>query len=150
MRGEGARAPIVAISCVFVATLLLFFPPSLTSSTPVSAFGDSHVWGLDHIARMLGGQAPLAPATDRAGFPTLRQAAVLGWAPAVLALPLRPLLGPLGAAQLLFLASPALAAAVAYGWLRRATDATPWVCAGAAAAWALTAPALANLAAGNL
>lgn len=129
----------------------LFWPASAHpgSQLPQTAFLDSHVWGLDHIDRMILGDVPFAPRTDRAGFPLLRRAPVLGWAPALMTLPFRGWVDPVAATLGVLLASPALAALAALAWLRR-IGLRPAFAALGALTWAFSAPLLANLAAGNV
>ncbi len=143
----GVAAALVAGVVAFV----LFWPASVhpESLLPQTAFLDSHVWGLDHIDRMILGDVPFAPRTDRAGFPLLRRAPVLGWAPALMTLPFRGWVDPVAATLGVLLASPALAALAAVAWLRQ-LGLRAGFAALAALTWAFSAPLLANLAAGNV
>lgn len=140
---------VVCVALALSAALFWPLPLMLRQDIPVSAFGDSHVWAFDQIARMLNGEIPWSKVSDRAGFPRERLAPLLGWAPALLSAGLRPVLGPLGAFNLTMLASPALVALAAWAWIRRATGAGRLAAAVGALAFAFSPPNLANLAAGN-
>ncbi len=121
----------------------------LRGTHPVSAFGASHVWGLDHLARQWVEGRVFEPDTDRLGFPRGGSAPTLGWAPALLALPFRPLLGPLGAYAVALFGSLALAGAASQRWLRQ-LGASPWAACAGAVVFATSPGVLNNLALGNI
>lgn len=141
---------VALVALALSAALFWPLPLALDARIPSSAFGDSHVWAFDQAARMIGGEIPWSKLTDRAGFPRERLAPLLGWAPAIFATPLRGALGPLGAFNAVFLATPALVALLSWLWLRRATGAGRLAAAAGAIAFTFSAPNLANLAAGNI
>ena len=113
----------------------------------LTPFGDSHAWVFDWMGRHL---PALPPTTCEAGYPELRAIRPIGWAPALVSLPLRALGGPLFAANLLQLLSLPLTAAATALLLARWTDAPPGVVAPLSAAVALSAPLLGHLATGEL
>mgnify|MGYP006928188684 CR=1 FL=1 len=115
-----------------------------------SAFGGGHVWAFQMIERMVAGDLPLRLESNHLGFPITRSARFIGWFPALLALPLQRLLGPVGAFHAVLWLSPSLAALAAYGWLRQATPGSRGLAAAAASLYALSPYMLSNLAAGNV
>ena len=68
-----------------------------------TAFADSHVWVFDRLARGLTGAPDLADC--RAGYPVEQSMRPIGMVPGLVAILLRPLLGALGAANLVQLLS---------------------------------------------
>lgn len=113
-----------------------------------TAFADSHVWVFDRIARGLS--THLTHADCRAGFPTAHSMRPIGWVPGIVAVVLRPLLGALGAAnlvQLLSLSASALAAAVL---VRRTTAIEPHTAALLGAAYGLCPTLLGTFATGEI
>ena len=113
-----------------------------------TAFADSHVWVFDRLARGLTGELSLADCM--AGFPTEQTMRAIGWAPGLVAILLRPLLGALGAAnavQLLSLPASALAATLL---VRRTTEVDPVVAALLGAAYGLCPTLLGTFATGEI
>lgn len=113
-----------------------------------TAFADSHVWVFDHLARRPDGDLPGAGCL--AGYPIERSVRAIGWVPGLVAMALRPVLGALGAAnlvQLLSLPASALAAAV---FVRRTTGVDPYVAALLGAAFGLSPTLLGTLATGEI
>ena len=113
-----------------------------------TAFADSHVWVFDRLARGLTGELSLADCM--AGFPTEQTMRAIGWAPGLVAMLLRPLLGALGAAnavQLLSLPASALAATLL---VRRTTEVDPVVAALLGAAYGLCPTLLGTFATGEI
>lgn len=111
-------------------------PLHLGSQRPLTAFGDSHVWVFERIhTSLLAGGLPADGCL--AGYPQTRTMRAIGWVPALAALPLRAVLGPLGAANLVQLLSLPVSGVVAMALVRRWTGAAPWVAAALGASWAL-------------
>lgn len=115
----------------------------------LGAFHDGHVWAFDRMARGILGQEPLGLTTPMAAFPGRLDIRYIAWVPALLALPFRPFLGPLGAYNVVVLLSPALAALAAWGLFRRVLRANPWTAAISSLAWAFCPFILGNLANGQ-
>ncbi len=144
-------APLTAAALSLVVTLWLLglSPLDLADSRVVSAFHDGHVWAFDHIFRMLIGIEAHDGVTERIGYPGPVLVRFIAWAPALLAAPLQPLLGPLGAYNTVMVASPALAVVAAWGLLRRATAVGSWTAAGLALTYGLCPYALGVLQSGQ-
>lgn len=115
----------------------------------LGAFHDGHVWAFDRIAHIVTLQEPLALTTSLAAFPGSLDIRYLAWVPALLALPFRPLLGPLGAYNAVVILSPALAGLAAWLLFQRVSIAGPWTAAGASLSYALCPFALGNMANGQ-
>ncbi|MCB9760623.1 MAG: hypothetical protein H6739_12345 [Alphaproteobacteria bacterium] len=151
--GSLARnAAVIALALVATGvTLALHHPvlPLARTHVPISAFHPGHVFIFDHIARMVTGDAPWSLVTERLAFPRGAALRPIAWGPALLALPFRPLLGPIGAYNAVVWLSPALSALAAWGLLRRLTGAGPLAAAGAALPFALSPFALGCLASGQ-
>ncbi len=145
-------APGTAMLVALAITLWLLglAPWDLADTRIVSAFHDGHVWAFDHIARMLVGSEGHGGVTERIGYPGPVLARFIGWAPALMAAPLQPLLGPLGAYNLVMVLSPALAVGAAWALLRRATRVDSWTAAGLALAFGLCPYALGVLQSGQV
>lgn len=145
-------APLVGFLAALALTAAFQWPVPLHLRTHyvVAAFNGDHVWAFDHIARMLTGQEPLSTQIDDLGFPEPRDARLILWVPSVLAMPLRPLLGPLGAYNLIILLSPGLSLLVTWAFLRRLTRADGWVCSLAALTYVLSPYVLGSLASGQM
>lgn len=149
------RALVPELAAFALTTLVvfaLFWPASgdLGATLPRTPFGDSHVWGFDLVLRMARGAEPLVPTTGRAGFPLLRGAPVLAWAPALLSGLLRPAFDPVTAFELVWFAAPGFAAATFAAWVRRRNGTPGPTAAALGFAWALSPPLLATMAAGNV
>jgi len=141
-------AALAAVAVALVCGALLWpLPIQLGESYAPSAFGAAHAWGFDHLWQAITGRA-LTP-TAAVGYPWLREARFIGWVPAALSWPLRPLLGPLGAAQAVMLLSPALSALAMWPLVRRWTDAGPWIRAAACVIYGLSPFLLGTLAIGE-
>ncbi len=112
-------------------------------------FGDSHVWVMDHVVdRIL--HANLSGSTSQAGYPQTWGMAVIGWGPLLATLPLRLLLSPLGAANLVQLLSLPLSALAATLLFRRFTEASPVIAAALGAAWSLSPTLLSTYGMGEI
>ncbi len=125
-------------------------PMELDSSRVHAHFHGSHVWCFDHIFAMLTGSEPFEHHTRRIGFPENVQLRFIAWVPALLSAPLRLVLGPLGAYNVVLLLSPAISALAAWLLIRRITAASPFTCAGAALAFALSPYVMGCLANGQI
>ncbi len=141
-------AVVVALGCTLL--LLGLAPWELQHQRVVGAFHDGHVWAFEHIARMLVGAESLGGETTRIGFPGPVLARFIGWVPAFLAAPLQPLLGPLGAYNLVLVSSPALAVVSCWALLRRVTRVSGGAAAGLSLAYALCPYALGCLQSGQV
>ena len=145
---EGAG--LFALALLITGLLLWPLPLHLTSSHILSAFGDSHVWAFDQMVRMMTGDLPFSTSTYYAGYPRLRDARFIGWTPALMSLPFRPLLGPLGAFNLVMWASPGLAALACWRLVRRFTPVRGLTSWGPALIYAFCPYGLALLGNGNI
>lgn len=139
-----------ALAVVVVAALSWPLLPHLSTHYVVSAFNGGHVWAFDYMARIFTGELPPTRLIDDLGYPEPRTATVVAWAPALLATPFRPLLGPVGAYNLLCLLSPALSFLGAWALIRRVSEASPWVATAAALTYALCPYALGSLVNGQV
>jgi len=146
-----AAALAVAAVVATVVTAALHRPllDELTTARAGTAFHDGHIWAFDHISRMLLGDRPLSQLTDAIGYPATVRAPAIAWLPALAAAPLNPLLGPLGAYNLVVLLSPAVAVLAMAGMLRHLTRCHPWIAAAGGLAFALCPYALGCLASGQ-
>lgn len=142
----------VLVLAIVGITAALHWPLPLHVRTHhiLGTFHGSHVWCFDHMARMLTGAEPLGVTTRRFAFPLGAETRLIGWGPGLLALPLQPLLGPLGAYNTVVLLSPALAGLAALALLRRTFHVHPRIAAGAAMAYALCPFALGSLVNGQV
>ena len=147
MNRLGSSAALVAFLAPLLVCLGLFWPLPLHLATwhATSAFGDSHVWVWDHQWRALTEGAALDP-TCAAGYPFWRSFRAIGQGPGLVVMALRPLLGPLGAANLVQLMSLPLSALVAAVLVRRWTGVAPMVAAALGGIYALCPNLLATLA----
>ncbi len=145
------KAPVLAFGLALAFVSWLLWPLALHPGThhAVGAFHDGHVWCFDHIARMLTGELALEPTTRRIGWPGVSQLQLIAWLPAVLAVPLNVLFGPLAAYNVLLLAAPGAAALTTTLLLQRVTGARPLTCAGASLLYALSPYVLGVLASGQ-
>jgi hypothetical protein len=146
-----ALAALAAWAVVTAVTCALFWPLplSLRDGRPDTAFFDSYVWCFDHMARMVTGERPWSLRTGMLGYPSEPDVRFVAWAPALAAMPFRGWLGPLGAVNLVWLASPGWAALAAFALYRRLVGARPWAAAAGAVAYALCPVALGCLASGQ-
>jgi len=136
---------LVALTAALHAPVLA----DLSNLRILGAFHDGHVWAFDRIAHLITGEEPWSRTTAMAAFPGKLDIRYLAWVPALLALPFRPLLGPLGAYNAVVLLSPALAGLAAWGLFRKALDADAWTAGAGAVTYALCPFALGNLANGQ-
>ena len=90
----------------------------LGSLRPLTAFSDSHVWVFEHLWRGVVEGQPLEP-TCAAGYPSARSFRPIAGVPAALWFALRPVLGPLAAANLVQLLALPLTSAATWALLRR-------------------------------
>lgn len=125
-----------AIAFVVVIALLWPLAPRLTTHHTPTAFSASHAWVAEHLWRALTGEHTHSPTAD-AGYPFLREARYIGWVPSVATWFFRPLLGPIGAFNLVQLLSLPASAVAAWPLLRRWTDAEPPVIAAACLVYGL-------------
>jgi hypothetical protein len=116
---------------------------------PVSAFGASHVWGLDRLMSNVLLGRPFETDTRMLAFPRGGEAPMLGLGPALLALPVRGVLDALQGYAFALFACLALAGALAWAWLRR-LGAAPWPAAAGAVVFGTSPAMLNNLALGNI
>jgi hypothetical protein len=131
------------------AALVWPLPLDLASSHAVTAFGDSHVWVMDWLVRQLG-EGALPGTTGEIGFPEVRSIRMIGWVPALLTLPLRLVMGPLAAANLMQLLSLPLTCLAGARLISRWTDADPTTAALLGAVWATCPTLLGAYATGEL
>lgn len=143
-----ALAALLAMG--ITAWLLGLAPWELDDTRVVSAFHDGHVWAFDQVWRMLIGSEEHGGVTTRIGYPGPVQLRLIGWFPALLAAPLQPLLGPLGAYNAIVVLSPALAVVAAWALLLRVTRVDSWTAAGLALAYGLCPYALGVLQSGQI
>ncbi|MCB9791258.1 MAG: hypothetical protein H6741_00890 [Alphaproteobacteria bacterium] len=143
---------MIAAVLAFALVLALHHPVLglAGSHVPDSAFHPGHAWLFDHVARVLSGERPASLVTDRLAWPVGAELRPIAWGPALLAAPLRALLGPIGAYNLVVWLSPALSVLATAGLLRRVTPAGPWEAAAAALPFALSPFALGCLASGQV
>jgi hypothetical protein len=137
-------APAVAALLALAVAVAWTWPLAahLRSWQTDSVFGPVHAWATDRITRDLT-SGHLAR-TSALGFPQVREVRYMEWPTALLALPLRPVLGPLGAFHVAALLSFPANVLCTYPLLRRWTRALPATCAAGALLFA-TAPYLAGL-----
>jgi hypothetical protein len=98
-----------------------------THWTP-SAYATTHAWAAGHLFdSLLAGSNPHEIYT--LGYPWIREARFIGWAPAIASWPLRPLLGTLGAFQLITLLSLPFSAWIAGRLIQQSSGWSPWMAA---------------------
>lgn len=134
----GIVPPVAAAAGTLVVLLFLVWPLPLHlgEARPVSTFGDSHVWVMDHLFRAWTGEVQLEP-TCRAGYPALSTMRPIAQVPALAAAFLRTVMGPLAAANVVQLLGLPAAAAVAAVLLRRWTGVVGAAAAALGMTWAL-------------
>lgn len=147
---SSAIATAAAVTLGVTAWLVWPLPLHLQTMHAVTDFGDGHVWVFDRIARFVTGQLPFSTSSSDAGFPSVLDGRFLGWGPALLALPLRPFLGAVGAYNLVLLLTPTLGTLAAWLLLREATRCSPWVAAAAAVPYGLCPYGIASLTNGQI
>ncbi len=121
-------------AAICAAVMLALFPGLLADplgSRPVGPFHDGHIWCLRQMARALVGLEPWSPVTHDVGWPAGADARFIAWGAALIAAPLQPLLGPVGAYNAALLGGPVLSV-LCCGWLLRALGASRPVAAAAA------------------
>jgi hypothetical protein len=143
-------AVAMSVAVAVVAALLWPLPLHLLDQRPLSAFHDGHVWAFRHVARLLVGRDAWSMTVPDVGYPDTALTRYIAWLPAVLAAPLQPLLGPVGAYNVALLLTPALNVGAAGLLLRRIAPRDPIVTAAGALSWALSAYALGSLANGQI
>lgn len=149
------RTDGVALLVTFAVTLAVLcalvwpLPEHLGTWHLLTAFGDSHVWVFEWLARHLRQGMPPGE-TFEAGYPQVRSVRIIGWVPALIFAPLRALTGPLAAANLLQLVSLPASAGAAWALLRRWTGAGAGVCAALAVAYALGPTLISTFAMGEI
>lgn len=145
----GAAALAFAAPLALLCALSWPLPIHLGTWHLLTAFGDSHVWVFDWLARHLrAGELP--GQTFEAGYPQIRSVRIIGWVPALVFLPLQAISSSLAAANLLQLLSLPASAGAAFALLRRWTDAGSWVCAALAMTYALGPTLLSTFAMGEI
>ena len=149
-RPTGRWSSLIAFCIPLGVCAVLWWPIPIHLDTwhVHTAFADSHVWVFDRLARGAFDALPLADCM--AGFPTAQTMRAIGWAPGLLAILLRPLLGALGAANLIQLVSLPLSAVAATALIRRTTDSDPVVAALLGAAYGLCPTLLGTFATGEI
>ncbi len=144
--------PVLLATALVVVVLAALHGPMFTdpgSWLGGGSFHASHVWCFDHIARMLGGDAPFVETTDRIGYPNQVDVRFIAWVPALIAAPLNPLVGPLAAYNLSMVASCGLAVPFVALLARRCVGASWASSAAAGALYALSPPLVGALANGQ-
>jgi len=137
------------VPLVLVCALCWPLPVQLHQAWAPSLFGASHAWLGDHLWRALT-EGESLHSTLRAGYPWERSAAFIGWLPLLAMLPLRLVMGPLGAFHLALLLSLPLSSLAAWPLLRRWTGAGPWAVAAGCVAFAVSPFALGTFSTGEL
>jgi hypothetical protein len=143
-RSRWPLLPAVTALLVGLAVVVgLSWPLALHLRTwhALTPFGDSHVWVFDWLARVLASGEALTQTSD-IGYPRTRVVRLIGWVPALASLPLRPLLGSLGAANVIQLLSLPVSGLVAGVWIRRRTGVDSWSAAALGLAYGLGPTAL--------
>lgn len=114
------RSLLLAVAVPLAVCALLWWPVPvrLGSLRPLTAFSDSHVWVFEHLWRGVMEGQPLEP-TCAAGYPSARSFRPIAGVPAALWFALRPVLGPLAAANLVQLLALPLTSAATWALLRR-------------------------------
>lgn len=148
---ESIAAAVTCFTIALAVTAALHAPvlPHLRSTVPYGAFHGSHAWIFDHIARVLTLQEPSSLFTERLAWPAGAELRPMAIGPTLVAMPFRPLLGPLGAYNMAVLLSPSLTALATMWLLRRATDASAWTASALSLPFALCPYALGTLASGQ-
>ncbi len=149
-RGSAAAIGLVLVAVLVTSLLHWPLPLHLEGSEVHAHFHGSHVWCFDHMAGMITGTADWSHRTREIGFPETVQLRFIAWVPALLALPFRPFVGPVGAYNLVLLLSPAASALATWLFLQRVVGKRPWVCAGAALSFVLGPYALGCMANGQM
>jgi len=151
----GPRDLAVALLAAFVVgtaiTCALFWPLPmvLDSQRPLGVFHDGQIWAFDHMVDQLSGEVSRSSWTFRIGYPDSRFTAFVGWGAAAYIAPLRLVLGPMGAYNLVLFLGPGLSAVSVALLVRRLTGAAPLAAAGAGLAAALSPTVLGFLASGQ-
>lgn len=118
------------VFCVVVACALHWpLPLGLTSHWTPTAYGATHAWTADHLLQSLISLENPHRVSDL-GYPWIREARFIGWAPTIASWPLHPILGPAGAFQAVVFLSVGLSGALAARLIQKLTD-----CAPRSAAW---------------
>jgi hypothetical protein len=134
----------VILSCALVWPL----PLGLGTHFTPSAYGATHAWTADHLLQsILHGTDPHS--LSSLGYPWIREAQFIGWAPTVASWPLRLVLGPLAAFQLIVLLSLPFSALLAGKFIQRIGDCSPAIAAPAGILFAFSPYALATLQTGE-
>ncbi|MCB9764830.1 MAG: hypothetical protein H6739_33955 [Alphaproteobacteria bacterium] len=139
---------VFVVALVVVCALSWPLPLRLGQADAPSAFFGGHAWVADHLFQVAFGDHHHTPTSD-AGYPWVRDARYINWGPTLLSWPLRAMLSPLGAYQLVHLLSIPLTALAAWPLLRRWTDADRATCAAACLVWGLSPFLLSTLAIGE-
>lgn len=99
-------------------------PLGLSSHWSPSAYGATHAWSANHLLEsLIAGQNPHS--ISDLGYPWIREARFIGWAPAIASWPLNPLLGPVGAFQLVVFLSVGLSSVLAARLIQSITQCAP-------------------------
>lgn len=136
------RSPVLPWVAGFALTLVVCgvlwwpVPMHMADMRALTAFGDSHVWVFERIVAAFGaGELPQDGCL--AGYPQTRSMRAIGWAAALVVVPLRTVLSPLAAANLVQLISLPLSGLAAAALVRRWTDADRWTAVWMGACFAL-------------
>jgi len=150
--GDGLQALLLGgLICLTISVALHWpLPLHLTDYHTISNFNDSHVWAFDQMARMVVGNEPFSVTTFAAGYPGRYPAPFIGWVPALLAMPFRGLLGPIGAFHIVLLLTPLLTWLATHVFLRKVTQSPDWVVAAAALLYTFSPFALTTIANGQI
>jgi hypothetical protein len=140
----------VTIVLSILLSCALFWPLPLglgTHYTP-SAYGTTHAWAADHLLQsLLSGTNPHSLST--LGYPWIREAQFIGWAPTLASWPLRIALGPLAAFQVTLILSLPFSGFVAGKFIQRRSGCLPGIAAPAGLLFAFSPYALATLQTGE-
>lgn len=132
------------MSCALVWPL----PLGLGTHFTPSAYGATHAWTADHLLQsLLSGTDPHSLST--LGYPWIREAQFIGWAPILASWPLRLALGPLAAFQIILLLSLPFSAFVAGKFIQGLSKCAPAIAAPAGILFAFSPYALATLQTGE-
>ena len=149
------RSLAAALTCALLAASLtagLHAPllAHLDTHVILGRFHAGHVWGFDHAAALLTGEAPWTVTSTRLAFPDRPAVALVGWVPASLVTPVNMVFGPLASYNMALLVTPVLSALAAWWGLRRLLGLGAWTAVGPALLWGLSPVALGFLANGQL
>ena len=139
---------VFLVSILLACALFWPLPMHLHTHWTPSAFASGHIWVADHLfTSLIHLQDPHH--ISELGHPFVREARFIGWAPVVASWPLRPILGPIGAFQLIGFVSLGLSALLAAHLIHRVTACRRGIAAGAGLLYAFSPYCLAVLQTGE-